>query len=120
MALLLEITKADGSVTRTPLQSQATKVGAWPGGKVKIVDSATGKAPAGISAKKVGDSLVVDNLPEGKTVEITKFYTDCSPATPCSLVIDPADGGQAAAIRPMRVGCGTMVSRSATMFMVTM
>ncbi len=116
MALLLEITKADGSVTRTPLQSQATKVGAWPGGKVKVVDSATGKAPAGISAKKVGDSLVVDNLPEGKTVEITKFYTDCSPATPCSLVIDPADGGQAAAITQTSAPVAALADNQALMY----
>ncbi|MCL4183633.1 MAG: hypothetical protein KJ011_09320 [Burkholderiaceae bacterium] len=98
MALMLEITKADGSVARTPLQSQATKVAAWPGGKVRVIDTATGKSPANLTAKRVGDSLIVDNLPEGKTVEITKFYTDCSPATPCALVIDPADAAQAATI----------------------
>ncbi len=92
MALILEITKADGTIARTALQSQTTKVAAWPGGKVRIIDSATGKSPADITAKKVGDSLIVDGLPEGKTVEVSKFYTDCSPNAPCSVVIDPADG----------------------------
>jgi len=116
MALMLEITKADGSVARTPLQAQATKVASWPGGKVKIIDTATGKAPAGITARKVGDSLVVDNLPEGKTVELTKFYTDCSPATPCSLVIDPADGAQAAAITQSSQPVATLADNQALMY----
>ena len=116
MALMLEITKADGSVARTPLQAQATKVASWPGGKVRIIDSATGKAPAGITARKVGDSLVVDNLPEGKTVELTKFYTDCSPATPCSLVIDPADGAQAAAITQSSPPVATLADNQALMY----
>ncbi|HLS57823.1 MAG TPA: Ig-like domain-containing protein, partial [Zeimonas sp.] len=116
MALMLEITKADGSVARTPLQSQATKVASWPGGKVRIIDTATGKAPAGITAKKVGDSLVVDNLPEGKTVELTKFYTDCSPAAPCSLVIDPADGAQAAAITQSSQPVAMLADNQALMY----
>jgi hypothetical protein len=116
MALMLEITKADGSVARTPLQAQATKVASWPGGKVRIIDSATGKAPAGITAKKVGDSLVVDNLPEGKTVELTKFYTDCSPAAPCSLVIDPADGAQAAAITQSSQPVAMLADNQALMY----
>lgn len=98
MALILEITKADGAVARVPLQDPATKVAAWPGGSVRIVDSATGKTPAGITAKKVGDSLLVDGLPEGKAVEVTKFYADCTPAAQCSMVIDPADGGEAVTI----------------------
>jgi len=98
MALILEITKADGTVARTALQNQTTKVGAWPGGKVRVIDSATGKSPPDITATKVGDSLIVDGLPEGKKVEVTKFYTDCSPNAPCSVVIDPADGGQAVPI----------------------
>lgn len=98
MALILEITKADGAVSRVALQDQTTKVAAWPGGTVRIVDSATGKAPAGITAKKVGDSLLVDGLPQGKAVEVTKFYTDCSPAAKCSMVIEPADGSEAVTI----------------------
>jgi len=85
-------------VSRVALQDQTTKVAAWPGGTVRIVDSATGKAPAGITAKKVGDSLLVDGLPEGKAVEVTKFYTDCSPAAKCSMVIEPADGSEAVTI----------------------
>jgi len=116
MALMLEITKADGSVARTPLQSQATKVAAWPGGKVRIVDTATGKAPANLTAKRVGESLIVDNLPEGKTVEITKFYTDCSPATPCTLVIDPADAAQAVTIDQTTAPIATLGENQALMY----
>jgi len=116
MALMLEITKADGSVARTPLESQATRVGAWPGGQVRIVDTATGKAPANLTAKRVGDSLVVDNLPDGKTVEITKFYTDCSPSAPCALAIDPADGAQAVTISQSTPPIATLGENQALMY----
>lgn len=98
MALIIEITKADGALARVPLQDQVTKVAAWPGGSVRIVDSSTGKTPAGITARKVGDSLLVDGLPEGKAVEVTKFYADCTPAAQCSMVIDPVDGSEAVTI----------------------
>ncbi|GMV02431.1 MAG: hypothetical protein KJZ98_13465 [Burkholderiaceae bacterium] len=116
MALMLEITKADGSVARTPLESQTTRVGAWPGGQVRIVDTATGKAPANLTAKRVGDSLVVDNLPDGKTVEITKFYTDCSPSAPCALAIDPADGAQAVTISQSTPPIATLGENQALMY----
>jgi hypothetical protein len=116
MALMLEITKADGSVARTPLESQATKVGAWPGGKVRVIDTATGKAPANLTAKRVGDSLIVENLPDGKTVEITKFYTDCSPAAPCALVIDPANATEAVTITQTTPPIATLGENQALMY----
>lgn len=116
MALMLEITKADGSVARTPLESQATKVGAWPGGKVRVIDTATGKAPADLTAKRVGDSLIVENLPDGKTVEITKFYTDCSPAAPCALVIDPANAAEAVTITQTTPPIATLGENQALMY----
>ena len=116
MALMLEITKADGSVARTPLESQATKVAAWPGGKVRVIDTATGKSPANLTAKRVGDSLIVENLPDGKSIEITKFYTDCTPAAQCALVIDPADAAQAATITQTTPPVATLGENQALMY----
>jgi len=116
MALMLEITKADGTVARTPLESQATKVAAWPGGKVRVIDTATGKSPANLTAKRIGDSLIVENLPDGKSIEITKFYTDCTPAAQCALVIDPADAAQAATITQTTPPVATLGENQALMY----
>jgi len=69
-----------------------------------------------MTVKRVGDSLNIENLPDGKTIEITKFYTDCSPATPCSLTVDPADGAAATTITQSTAPIATLGENQALMY----
>jgi hypothetical protein len=71
---------------RLTLGEGRTRVTARPGSEFKIVDDA-GKALPGTSVKRVDNHLVVDGLPDGRSVEITDFFTACGPsgASSCSL-----------------------------------
>ncbi|MEZ5729572.1 MAG: Ig-like domain-containing protein [Burkholderiaceae bacterium] len=88
MALMLEISKADGTVTRVPVEKVATQVVAEPGDTVRIVDSATGRTPDDLVLRRAGEDLVVEGTPTGESIQLSGYFADCGTAQPCQLLLE--------------------------------
>ncbi len=90
MALILEITQQDGLVVRQPIDSTTAKIAAQPGDKMRVLDAATGQPAGDLVARRVGESLVVEQA-GGATVELTEFFAQCAPGEGCELVLEDGD-----------------------------
>src|SRR5690606_22077247 len=90
MALILEITQQDGLVVRQPIESTSAKIAAQPGDKLRVLDATTGQPASDLVARRVGDSLVVEQA-GGATVELTEFFAQCAPGEGCELVLEDGD-----------------------------
>ncbi len=108
MALFIEITAADGLVSRTRLEPGNNRFTVRLGDSYRIFDDQTGVTPEGVAVKRVDNSLVVDGLDTAQgniaptTVEFPEFYSVCSAGSPCTLTVD--SGPQSA---PVTVTPGT-------------
>ncbi|MFA7505003.1 MAG: Ig-like domain-containing protein [Burkholderiaceae bacterium] len=90
MALILEITQQNGLVVRQPLDPNSAKITAQPGDKIRVIDAETGQPAGDLVARRVGDSLVVEQA-GGATVELTEFFAPCAPGEGCELVLEDGD-----------------------------
>src|SRR5690606_3239135 len=90
MALILEITQQSGSVVRQPLDPNSARIAAQPGDKIRVLDAETGQPAGDLVARRVGDSLVVEQA-GGATVELTEFFAPCAPGQGCELVLEDGD-----------------------------
>src|SRR5690606_5957224 len=111
MALILEITQQSGSVVRQPLDPNSSRIAAQTGDKIRILDAETGQPAGDLVARRVGNSLVVEQA-GGATVELSEFFAPCAPGEACELVLE--DGEKATTIsqatEPMSVAAdGTPV-----------
>ncbi len=74
VAVTLQITKANGTVVSQPLAQGKAAVQLASGDVVRVIDSATGKMPAGATLRKVGQSLVLEGQEGMQSVELSNFY----------------------------------------------
>ena len=63
-----------GSVVTTPVTGQKIQIDAQAGDKFRVIDPLSGNAPAELQAVRLGDTLVIDGLPEMAPIEIADFY----------------------------------------------
>ena len=101
MAVFLEIIDAGGNVARLPVQNGRIDVAAQPGTIYRLVDENGASIGSGPRVLRVDDDLIVDGLPAGEIVGVTDFFTDCTPAAPCTLSLAELGGGGAANITPV-------------------
>src|SRR5690606_25877361 len=94
-SLILEITQQNGLVVRQPIDPNSAKVAAQPGDKIRILDAETGQPAGDLVARRVGNTLVVEQA-GGATVELTEFFAPCAPGEGCELVLE--DGEKATTI----------------------
>lgn len=111
MSLIIEITQQNGLVVRQPVDPNSAKITAQPGDKIRILDAETGQPAGDLVARRVGNSLVVEQA-GGATVELSEFFAPCAPGEACELVLE--DGEKATTIsqatEPMSVAAdGTPV-----------
>ncbi|MCO5118049.1 MAG: Ig-like domain-containing protein [Burkholderiaceae bacterium] len=90
MALILEITQHNGLVVRQPIDPNSAKIAAQPGDKLRVLDAASGQPAGDLVARRVGDSLVVEQA-GGATVELTEFFAQCAPGEGCELVLEDGE-----------------------------
>jgi hypothetical protein len=95
VALELQTVVRGAAPQRQALESGRTRVTARPGAEYKIVDDA-GKVLPGTSVKRVDNSLVIEGLPEGRSVEISDFFTACAPSGASSCALSMSELGSTA------------------------
>ncbi|HYF59041.1 MAG TPA: hypothetical protein VEA81_08800, partial [Burkholderiaceae bacterium] len=90
MAFLIEQTSRGLGTQRTPVGPELTRITVRPGDVVRFVDAAGG--PVGrmprLRLRRLGDDLLLDGLPEGRTIELDNFYAACRADASCSVSID--------------------------------
>jgi hypothetical protein len=95
VALELQTVVRGGTPQRQALESGRTRVPARPGAEYRIVDDA-GKVLSGTSVKRIDNSLVIEGLPEGRSVEIADFFTACAPSGASSCALSMTELGSTA------------------------
>jgi hypothetical protein len=94
VALQLLTTIPGTAPQRIPLGPGRTRVSARPGAQYQLIDDA-GQVPPGASIKRFENAIVVEGLPDGRSVEISDFFTACGPdgATTCQISTAELGGG---------------------------
>src|SRR5690606_19779798 len=90
MSLILEITQQNGLVVRQPVDPNSAKIAAQPGDKIRILDAETGQPAGDLVARRVGNTLVVEQA-GGATVELTEFFAPAAPGEGCELVLEDGE-----------------------------
>ncbi|MFT3801759.1 MAG: Ig-like domain-containing protein [Burkholderiaceae bacterium] len=88
MALILEATSARGVVQRLPLEIGRNRFPVEPGTTYRIVDDNSLQGATQAQAKRVGDDLIIEDLPDRTVVEFDGFFTRCPADNACSLAVD--------------------------------
>ncbi|MGB7305699.1 MAG: Ig-like domain-containing protein [Burkholderiaceae bacterium] len=110
MKLVLIITGPDGKVTELPVDDARLEIITQPGHRYQLATSEpgdpTGANPQRVAtgpfsprAVRVGDDLVLDQLPDGYPVQLSSFFANCGPQASCALDID-VPGGEIVTISP--------------------
>ena len=115
MALTLEITPAEGPLSRVRLQPGNNRFSVRTGDTYRIYDDQTGLTPQGVTVKRVDNSLVVEGLsgprgPSGEriVVEFAEFYTLCSVGSPCALQVQEQASSAPVSITPGTASIGAL------------
>ncbi|MFT4101552.1 MAG: Ig-like domain-containing protein [Burkholderiaceae bacterium] len=95
MALVLEKVNPQGLVVRQPVEVGRNRFVAEPGFKYRIVDDGLGASKPEAKARRIGDDLVVEDLPDQTVVEFDGFFTRCTPEQSCALSMEGLGGGAA-------------------------
>ncbi len=101
MALVVEAVGEAGVVERFAIEDGAALIGARPGMTYRIVDESGGPLDANATVRRVGDSLVIEGLPEEATVRLTDFFLACTPNAPCSLDLEGLGGARGETINQL-------------------
>ncbi|MFT4101551.1 MAG: Ig-like domain-containing protein [Burkholderiaceae bacterium] len=88
MALILEATSARGVVQRLPLEIGRNRFPAEPGTTYRIVDDSSLQGATEARVKRVGDDLIIEDLPDRTVVEFESFFTRCPADNACNLAVD--------------------------------
>ncbi|RPH66714.1 MAG: hypothetical protein EHM83_03300, partial [Burkholderiales bacterium] len=100
MAIILEAVAANGAVQRVPLADGATAVPAQPGLRYRLINDAGGRVAPAALVKRVDGDLVVEGLPEDKSLSLQGFFTRCTPQDACSLSMENIGGEPDEAVTP--------------------
>ncbi|MFT3801760.1 MAG: Ig-like domain-containing protein [Burkholderiaceae bacterium] len=100
MALVLEKVNPQGLVVRQPVEVGRNRFVAEPGFKYRIVDDGLDASKLEAKARRVGDDLVVEELPDQTVVEFDGFFTRCTPEQSCALSMEGLGGAAGAEITP--------------------
>ncbi|MCP5266608.1 MAG: hypothetical protein H6934_10890 [Burkholderiaceae bacterium] len=92
MAVLLEVLAADGAVTRYRLDDARSAISARPGSRYRLIDENEATIADGYRVRRVGDALVIDELPQARALVLERFFADCTATGPC---VFEASGGSA-------------------------
>ncbi len=92
MAVELQTIIRGAATQRLALGEGRTRLPARPGSEYKIVDEAL-KGLNGTSVKRVDNSLVIEGLPDGRSVEFDGFFTACAPSGASSCSVSIAETG---------------------------
>ena len=98
MTLELLIRAPGGAVERLPLDGAQARVQAEPGHRYSLV--AADGAPIDARILRVGDDLVVEGLPEGRSLDLAGFFSACTPQAPCELGLEGFSGAERPSIDP--------------------
>lgn len=100
MALQLLTTLPRATPERLALGQGRTRVAARPGAQYRVIDDA-GQVPAGVLVKRVENDILVEGLPDGRSVEISDFFSTCGPDGATSCRLSTAElGGSSGPITP--------------------
>ncbi len=100
MALQLLITLPGASPQRLALGPGRTRVPARPGAQYRVLDDA-GQVPPGVTIKRLENAIVVEGLPDGRSLEIGDFFSACGPEGATTCQISTAElGGSGGPITP--------------------
>lgn len=88
MALILEVTSARGVVQRLPLEIGRNRFPVQPGNTYRILDDNTLQGSTEAKVKRIGDDLIIDDLPDRTVVEFEGFFTRCPADQECRLAVD--------------------------------
>src|SRR6218665_3819350 len=97
----LIIKNPDGSQNVVDIGRTPIKLVAKPGVTYHVVDEKTGKTAVTTVVKRVQDDLGIEDTAAGTTsVEISGFFSDCTPSERCYAVLDtpPAAGSGASEV----------------------
>ncbi|WP_139144287.1 hypothetical protein, partial [Janthinobacterium lividum] len=93
MTLNLIQTSNSGAATQSAVPAKLSKrLSVRPGMHYELVNPATGKAPAGMKVKRVGDNLHV-TVDDQLVLELNNFYRDASPGNPSFFDINSSADG---------------------------
>ncbi len=97
MELLLKVISPEGQISLLPLDSGRIEIAATPGARYQLILDDPGQ-PARPRVMRLVDDLVVDGLPTGDEIQLTGFFTACTPAASCRFEVYLDDDPVASAL----------------------
>lgn len=89
MAFQIEQVSRDVAPQRIVPNAERTVVVVRPGDAFRFVDDVGAKPPTGAPrVRRVGNNLVIDELPDGKVIELQNFFGACRPGAECSVSLE--------------------------------
>ncbi|MCM5571737.1 Ig-like domain-containing protein [Burkholderiaceae bacterium FT117] len=116
MTAILEVVSAAGGIESLPLTDRAPALQAQPGARYRIALEADASLPVAPTVKRLGDDLVVEGLPEGRSLTLEGFFVRCPPDAPCSMSLENLGGTAADAITPTTRPVAAMADGSFLMY----
>src|SRR5690606_21699779 len=92
MALVVEAVGPAGIVERIAVDDRTAVIPAQPGFTYRVLDESGRPVAASATVQRLGDSLVIEGLPDDATVRLTDFFFTCTPSAPCSLDLEGLGG----------------------------
>lgn len=112
MALIIEAVDRAGTVERTRAGDGRTTVDAQPGFRYRVLDESGEPLHVNATVRRVGDHLVIADLPADASVELTDFFFVCTPDDPCWLSLDGIGGTEGEVIDPLSQPLAAMADGS--------
>ena len=100
MALFIEAVGASGVVQKAPINGRKLQLTARPGLSYRIVDENGAKPDLSLTIKRVDNDLLIEGLPSDSSVQVVRFFANCTPESSCVLVVDGIGGQAGAPITP--------------------
>ncbi|MEZ5728853.1 MAG: Ig-like domain-containing protein [Burkholderiaceae bacterium] len=100
MALFIEAVGAEGVLQRAPVSGRDLQLTARPGLTYRLVRDADLPPDVNPAIKRYDNDLVLEDLPDGSTVRISGFFSNCTPEQVCALSLEGIGGGTGDVITP--------------------
>ncbi|HVL56153.1 MAG TPA: hypothetical protein VM491_06590, partial [Burkholderiaceae bacterium] len=99
MSIVVEIRGGTGAAQQIDLTGRV-KIEARPGENYRLLSADKQRFHDDVVIRRIGDDLVIDGLPNGRALELGRFFTACTPAQPCALSTENLGGSRGERITP--------------------
>lgn len=103
MATVIEVKAADGTLSRTRIETGSNRFSVKPGDSFRVYDEATGLSPPTMAVARLDNHVVITGLDRRgeepvTRVELLEFYSVCSVGSPCQVEVQSAAGATPAIV----------------------